>query len=53
MDKISIILKWVQKSNPEMTRERLIEELLKCRYSAVSLVMVWQSGEKSGSSYRS
>lgn len=46
MDKLDGLLKWVQKSNPEMTRERLIEELSKCRYSTIGLIMVWQNGEK-------
>ncbi len=46
MDRISELLKWVQKSNPEMTKERLIEELGKCRYSAIGLIMVWQNSEK-------
>ncbi len=46
MDRISELLKWVQKSNPEMTKERLIEELSKCRYSAIGLIMVWQNSEK-------
>lgn len=53
MDKIEELLKYVQKTNPEMTKERLIEELGKCRYSAIGLVMVWQNSEKSGKFYRS
>lgn len=52
MDRINELLKYVQKTNPEMTIERLIDELSKCRYSAVGLIMVWQDSEKSGSSYR-
>ncbi len=46
MERISELLKWVQKSNPEMTKERLVEELSKCRYSAIGLIMVWQNSEK-------
>lgn len=41
-DKINELLKYVQKTNPEMTIEKLIEELGKCRYSASGLIMTWQ-----------
>lgn len=34
------LLHYIQHTNPEMTMERMIEELSKCRYSAVALVMV-------------
>ncbi len=53
MDKIDRLLEYVRKTNPSMDREKLIEELSKCRYSAVGLVMVRQNSEKSGSPYRS
>lgn len=46
IDKVDKLLEYVQKTNPTMTRERLIEELGKCRYSAVGLIMVWQNSEK-------
>lgn len=46
MDKINELLKYVQKSNPEVTREKLMNELSKCRYSAIELVMIWQNSEK-------
>lgn len=46
MDKIDELLKWVQKTNPTMDRNKLIEELSKCRYSAIGLIMVWQNSEK-------
>lgn len=46
MDRIDELLKYVQKTNPKMTREQLIEELDKCRYSAVGLIMTWQNSEK-------
>ncbi len=46
MGKINELLKWVQKSNPTMTKEKLIEELSKCRYSTINLIMVWQNSEK-------
>lgn len=43
-DEISELLKYIQKTNPDMDRKRLIKELGKSRYSAISLVMMWQSG---------
>ena len=46
MNKINELLKYVQRTNPEMTREKLIKELRKCRYSAIGLIMVWQDSEK-------
>lgn len=46
MDRINELLKYVQKTNPTMTKEKLIEELSKCRYSAIGLIMVWQNSEK-------
>lgn len=41
------LLSYIQRTNPEMTMERMIEELSKCRYSAVALVMVCENDEKS------
>lgn len=43
MDMIDEILEYVQKSNPGMTRERLIEELGNCEYSAKSLLFTFQN----------
>mgnify|MGYP004503725707 CR=1 FL=1 len=40
------LLKHIQKTNPSMTLKRLMEELNKCRYSAICLVMIWQEEEK-------
>lgn len=40
MDKISRILECVNRTNPEMTMERLIEELKESRYSALSLSLI-------------
>lgn len=37
------LLKHIQKTNKEMTMERMIAELSKCRYSAVALVMVCEN----------
>lgn len=44
---INRILECVKKTNPQMTKKKLIEELSKCRYSAVALVMVCESDRKS------
>lgn len=41
------LLHYIQRTNPEMTMERMIEELSKCRYSAISLVMVCENDKKS------
>lgn len=40
---IDKLLEIVQRTNPTMTRELLIEELGKNRYSSVALVMVSQN----------
>lgn len=40
------VLECVKKTNPRMTRDKLIEELSKCRYSAVALVMVCENDKK-------
>ncbi len=43
---IEYILECVRKTNPCMTRDKLIEELSKCRYSAVALAMVCENDKK-------
>ena len=43
MNEIDKLLEYVQKTNPTMTREKLIEELSKNRYSSIALVMVAQN----------
>ena len=40
MDKLSELLKYIQKTNPSMDRKRLIEELSVNRYSSNALVMI-------------
>lgn len=40
---IEYILECVRKTNPGMTMDKLIEELSKCHYSAVALVMVCEN----------
>lgn len=37
------LLKIIQKTNPSMTKEKLIEELSINRYSSIALVMVSQN----------
>lgn len=41
------LLKYIQRTNPEMTMERMIEELSKCRYSAFALYMICENDKKS------
>lgn len=41
------LLHYIQHTNPEMTMERMLEELSKCRYSAVALRMVCENDRKS------
>ena len=43
MDRIEELLKYVRKTNPTITMEKLIEELDKSRYSSIALVMVSQN----------
>lgn len=43
MDKIGELLKYIQKTNPGMTRERLIYELEKCEYSAKALINTFRN----------
>ena len=38
MDRVYEILLYIQKTNPEMTREKLINELSKSEYAAKSLI---------------
>ena len=37
---INKLLEYVQRTNPTMTREKLIDELGKSRYSSIALVMI-------------
>jgi len=47
MDRIDEILDDVRKSNPEMTREKLILELSQSRYSTAGLWNTCKQNEKS------
>ena len=38
MERVDEILLYIQKTNPEMTREKLVEELSKSEYAAKSLI---------------
>ena len=38
IDRVDEILLYIQKTNPEMTREKLIDELRKSEYAAKSLI---------------
>lgn len=40
---IKQLFDYVRRTNPEMTKEKLIEELGKNRYSSIALVMVSQN----------
>lgn len=44
--RIERILECVRKTNPEMTMERMLEELSKCKYSSVALCMVCENDNK-------
>ena len=43
MNDIEKLLEYVRKTNPTMTRGKLIKELNKSRYSSIALVMVSQN----------
>lgn len=49
MDNIEKLLQYIRKTNQNMTRQKLIEELSKSRYSAMALIMTWQNSEKTES----
>mgnify|MGYP006918966840 CR=1 FL=1 len=46
MDKIDDLLHYVQKTNPGMTREKLIDELNRSEYAAKSLIFTAQTIRK-------
>ena len=43
MIELDKLLEYVQRTNPTMTKEKLIEELGKSRYSSIALVVVSQN----------
>lgn len=40
MIELDSLLEYVQRTNPTMTKEKLIEELSKSRYSSIALIMI-------------
>ena len=40
MIEVDKLLEYVRRTNPTMTREKLIDELGKSRYSSIALVMI-------------
>lgn len=46
MERIEQLLEYVRKTNPNMDKKKLIEELSKSRYSAMALIMTWKNSEK-------
>lgn len=46
MDKVDELLRYVQKTNPEMTREKLIDELSRSDYAARSLIFTAENFRK-------
>lgn len=48
MDRMTELLFYIQRTNPTMTREKLMEELRKAPYSSASLVMIEDNVKKRG-----
>lgn len=46
MNELDKLLEYVRKTNPTTTKEKLIEELGKNRYSSIALVMVSQNSKE-------
>ena len=42
------LLRYVQKTNPEMTKDRLIYELYQSRYSSFGLILTWRNIKDKG-----
>ena len=47
MDKIDRLLEYIHRTNPEMTRQKLIEELVESGYSAKSIYFLAIQNSKS------
>lgn len=43
MIELDKLVEYIQKTNPTMTKEKMIKELCKNRYSSIALVMVSQN----------
>ena len=46
MIELDKLLEYVQRTNPTMTKEKLIEELGKNRYSSIALIMVAENSKE-------
>jgi orotate phosphoribosyltransferase-like protein len=46
MDKVDELLRYIQKTNPAMTREKLIDELNKSDYTAKALLFTSENFRK-------
>ena len=46
MIELDRLVEYVQKTNPTITREKLIEELGKSRYSSIALAMVAENARQ-------
>ena len=43
MDRLNELLEYIQRTNPDMTKEKLIKELKQCSYTAKSLIFTEQN----------
>lgn len=43
MDRLNELLEYIQRTNPDMTKEKLIKELKQCSYTAKSLIFTQQN----------
>ena len=43
MDKLNELLKYIRRTNPGMTKEKLIKELKQCNYTTKSLIFTEQN----------
>ena len=43
MDRLNELLEYIQRTNPGMTKEKLIKELKQCSYTAKSLIFTEQN----------
>lgn len=46
MIELDKLLEYVRKTNPTMTKEKLIEELKRCRHSSIALVMIAENSKE-------
>ena len=53
MDKIDEMLRYIQRTNPTMTRKKFIEELDKCGYSAKAFIFQFKNIKNSQAEFDS